>query len=103
MLIFFAVSGTWQTLGWHWRDHGKITPVLVRLSTLHTGRGLKNGFNLSSPYMHWLVVAMAASLVLTITLGVIMAFRFGHKRIAAACLLSGVLVPLILALFALSR
>ena len=51
-------------------------PILTKLSTLHTGRGLKNGFDLASPYMRVLVIAMAISLILTIILGVIMAFKF---------------------------
>ena len=99
MLIFFAISGLWQTLGLHFSNH----PVLTKLSTLHTGRGLKNGFDLASPYMRVLVIAMAISLIFTIILGVVMAFKYNHKRIAVYCLIVGIATPTILALVALHR
>ena len=99
MLIFFATSGLWQTLGLHYSNH----PILTKLSTLHTGRGLKNGFDLASPYMRVLVIAMAISLILTIILGVIMAFKFGHKRAALYSLAIGIAVPLIFVLMTLHR
>jgi hypothetical protein len=39
---------------------------------------------------------MAASLVISILLGVIMAFKFGRGTLALASLAGGVLVPLVL-------
>lgn len=99
MLVFFAVSGLWQTLPTESIRHSK---VLAWLSTIHTSHGLKAG-TLSSVYMRWLVVAMAVSLIFTILLGVIMAFKFGHKRAALYCLLGGIGLPLILALLAFNR
>lgn len=93
LLIFFAISGTWQTLGLHWKE-GNF--ALALLSTIHMSRGLKKHdlSNLSSPMLRWIVIAMALSLIVTIVLGVVMAFRFGHRRAALLCLALGVLVPL---------
>jgi hypothetical protein len=98
LIIFFAISGLWQTFGWTWNNHW-----MAQLSSIHTGHGTKMGPNLSSPYMHWLVVAMALALVFTIVLGVFMAFRLGHKRTAIWCLFGGIVAPVTLALLALCR
>jgi hypothetical protein len=51
---------------------------------------------LSSPWLHWFVVAMAAGLVLTTILGVIMAFKFGKGRAAFWSLLAGIAIPALL-------
>jgi hypothetical protein len=75
------------------------------LSTLHTGRSLKTAGDsvstLSSPWMQAFAVAMALALVGTIVLGVIMAFRFGHRSSALWCLAMGVVVPLAIVLLTL--
>lgn len=84
----------WQTLEYSFHLHGSRT--LSLLSTLHTGRPLKLGANLSSPYMSGVIVLMAGSLIFTLLLGVAMAFRLGHRRAASVCLIIGVVVPLIL-------
>lgn len=99
MLIFFAVSGLWQTFPSKTLRDMK---VLAWLSTIHTGHGLKVG-TLSSVYMRGLVVVMAVSLIFTIVLGILMAFKFGHKRTAVYCLLGGIVVPAVFALLALIR
>ena len=97
MLVFFAVSGIWQQFGAHWggANPSALQSTLSLLSTLHTGRGLKSGANLSSWLTTTLVVAMATSFLLTIVLGVIMALRFGHKKTAIVCLLCGILLPIL--------
>lgn len=95
LLLFFTVSGIWQTFSWDSPGRGNGPNLLSYLSTIHTGHGLKAGSiqTLSSPLMKWLVVAMAVSLIFTIVLGIIMAFRFGHRRAATLCLLAGFAVP----------
>lgn len=97
LLCFFAISGIWQTYFLHHADQnrGYNPRTLALLSTLHTGRGLKSAppNRLSSPSMKVFIVAMAVSLLITMLLGVMMAFRFGHGRIAMACLLGGIVVP----------
>jgi hypothetical protein len=100
MLVFFAISGTWQTLGAQWKAGQRLFALL---STLHMSRGLKGapggGYqNLSSTATKYLVIAMAVSLIITIVLGVVMAFRFGHRLTAMLCLLTGVVLPVVLVL-----
>jgi hypothetical protein len=99
MLIFFAVSGLWQTLP---IGITRSSRIFAMLSTIHTSHALKIG-SLSSVYMMGFVILMALSLILNIVLGVIMAFKFGHKRAALYCLAGGIVVPLIFVLTALYR
>ncbi len=99
MLIFFAISGIWQTLD---PAYDRDSRVLALLSTIHKSHGLKAAHaNLSGPVMRWFVVAMAVGLVLTSILGIIMTLKMGRSRTATlACLAFGVLFPLTLALVA---
>lgn len=99
LLIFFAVSGLWQTFGL--TGHSK---TLTLLTTIHVSHALKAAHpsSLSSLPMIIFVAAMACGLVVTTVLGVIMALKFGRNRkIALACLAFGVLFPLTLALIRL--
>ena len=92
MLLFFAISGTWQTLGLHWHSG-----VLTWLSTIHTQSQLKNGSGLGSPALRIFVVIMALSFVVTTFLGVVMAIKYGRNRQTAYCCLAfGVLFPLMI-------
>jgi len=98
MLVFFCVSGTWQVYGLQW---GQGPNIFTYLSTIHMGHQLffkdpTKAYTFSSPYLEFFVVLMAASLVISILLGVIMAFKFGRGTLALASLAAGVLVPLIL-------
>jgi uncharacterized membrane protein YwaF len=96
LLSFFALSGLWQTL-----RIGRDEPGMLRyLSTIHTGQGLKSPdlATLSSPWLQGFVVLMTAAWLATMILGVVMAFRFGRRRVAASCLLAGLLIPLFLVL-----
>jgi hypothetical protein len=94
MLMFFAVSGIWQTLG---LGNSKL---LRALSTIHTAQHLKSGgLFLSSPFMMGFVLLMAVSFIVTTVLGVVMAIKYGRSRkVAYRCLAVGVLVPLMLVL-----
>jgi len=104
MLLFFAVSGIWQTFGWQWTKEGRIAGILTYLSTIHTGRGLKAKIQtLSSPLMEWLIVLMAIALIFTIILGIVMAFKFGHRKTAIFCLLGGFIVPVALVISTLLK
>jgi hypothetical protein len=89
MLIFFAVSGIWQTLGFR-------SGVLTWLSTAHTEFQLKNGSELGSFSLRIFVVVMATSFVVSTVLGVIMALKHGGRKKAFCCLASGVLFPLVI-------
>jgi hypothetical protein len=93
MLLFFAVSGIWQTLGIH-------SSFLQWLSALHTSARFKNGHEPSSPAYRFLVIIMAVSFVISTILGVIMALKFTKSRQAAFyCLALGVIIPALLVLF----
>jgi hypothetical protein len=97
MLLFFAISGIWQTLHIPSR-------ILQRLSTIHTSHALKAGGNLNSALMTIFVLVMAASFIFSTILGVVMAFKYGRSRRAALyCLAVGVVVPLVLILLAILR
>lgn len=89
MLLFFAVSGAWQTLGY---GH---SGLLAMLSTAHMGMRLKNGFTLSSTVLRWFIVLMAAGFVITTILGIVMALTQGtNRKTAFYCLAFGILFPL---------
>ena len=87
MLLFFTISGIWQTLGIR-------SPFLQWLSAIHTAVRFKNGHEPSSPALRFFVIIMAVSFVISIVLGVIMAFKFTRSRKAAFyCLALGVIIP----------
>lgn len=97
MLLFFAISGIWQTLGTH-------SQLLQRLSTIHTSHVLKIGGSLTSIFMTIFVLVMAVSFIFSTVLGVIMALKYGrNRRVALYCLALGIGLPLTFVLFALLR
>ena len=88
MLLLFAISGIWQTLGF---GHSGLAAMI---STAHTGMELKNGFTLSSTVLRWFIVLMAAGFIITTILGIVMALTQGGNRKAAFySLVLGVLFP----------
>lgn len=92
VLVFFAVSGIWQTLGIR-------SGLLNRLSTIHTSHPLKDGGSLSGGVLVVFVLVMAFSFLATTLLGVVLAIRHGGNRHAAiGCLAFGVVFPLVLVL-----
>ncbi len=97
LLLFFALSGIWQTLGWN-------TPLLQKLSSLHTEHSWKDHSELGSFPMRMVVVLMAVSFIITTVLGIVMAVRFGRSRNAAWISLGlGVVIPLCLVFLRLMR
>jgi hypothetical protein len=98
MLILFALSGMWQELPRHYWDNNRL---LLLISTIHQGHGFKTmsgHFNLSSPFLVGFILLMAASLILNIILGIIMAFRFGRRPFVLGSLAAGASIPLLLIL-----
>ena len=92
MLLFFAISGLWQTYDSSYDDHSK---ALALLSTIHKSSSLKSGATLSSSIIRDFVLVMALCFVVSTILGIIMALRYAHSRKAAYCCLAfGVLFPL---------
>jgi hypothetical protein len=92
LLLFFAISGIWQTLGFN-------SGFLQRLSTIHTSHQLKSGGGLSGLLLMLFVLIMALGFVITTVLGVVMAIKHGGSRRAAYCCLAfGIAFPLALVL-----
>jgi hypothetical protein len=92
LLLFFAISGIWQTLGYQ-------PEFLHKLSSVHTQARWKDGSELGSVPLRIVVVIMALSFILSTVLGVVMAFKFGRSHKAAFyCLVLGVVIPAILVL-----
>jgi len=93
LLLFFAISGIWQTLGFRWG-------FLRKLSSIHTQARWKDGSELGSLPLRIVVLIMAVSFIVTTVLGVVMAFKLGQSRRAALyCLFGGVAIPAALVLY----
>lgn len=92
LLLFFAISGIWQTLGIR-------TPLLRLLATIHTSHELKSGGGLTSISLKAFVVVMTVSFIATTILGVVLAIKLGrNRRLVYGCLASGIVIPLALIL-----
>jgi hypothetical protein len=95
LLLFFAISGIWQTLGFQ-------SEFLQKLSSINTERQWKDGSGLGSAALRGFVIVMAVSFIVTTILGVIMAVKFGRNRKAAwCCLASGLGIPAAIVLITL--
>jgi hypothetical protein len=91
MLLLFAISGIWQTVGIRGGS------VMSLLSALHTSHKQKNGGGFANPFWKLLVILMALSFVVTTVLGILMAVKYGkNRRVAYYCLGAGVVVPVLL-------
>jgi hypothetical protein len=98
MLLLFAFTGIWQTLG----IHG--TKWMSMLSSIHTSHKLKLGTSLTNPLLICFVVLMALAFITTTLLGILMAVNYGrNRRTAYYCLAFGVAFPLLLILIGLIR
>ncbi len=96
MLLFFAVSGLWQTF----RLNDKV-PALKALSAIHTlSRHKGEGVQIVTPFLTVFVAVMAVGLIFSIVTGVVMAFKFGRGPAAWGSLIGGILIPLAFIVFA---
>ena len=92
LLLYFALSGIWQTLGIK-------TPLLRLIATIHTSHELKSGGGLSSFSLKVFVLIMTVSFIIMTILGIVMAVKYGRSRwVVYGCLVFGVLFPLVLVL-----
>ncbi len=108
LLILFIVTGWWQTAVS--RDDqengtGAFHDLMANLSNLHTDRsypGFHIGHGHAAPgFLQGLVIAMAAALLLSILLGLFLAWQsLRQKWIVLICLFLGVAVPLAAIYFA---
>jgi hypothetical protein len=95
MMLFFTVSGLWQT---YYPPLSVPSETLTILSTIHTRMGLKVGPNLANAFLRYFVLLMAVSFIFSTILGIIMAIKHGSRKTACACLAFGVFCPLALIL-----
>ena len=101
LLIFFAVTGSWQIFNWHESDRepgGYVAPrILSALSDIHKNAHIPPTKRNSPAPVRYFMFAAAVGLVATTIIGVIMAYRFSRKPIVASvCLILGTVLPVIL-------
>ena len=101
MLIFFAVTGSWQIFNWHRSDKGPsgyhAPPALSILSNIHKDAHIPPTRRASPAPVRYFMFTAAMGLILTAVVGVIMAYRFSRQPLVATiCLLTGIVVPAVL-------
>lgn len=97
--MFFAVSGMWQTFRLQdAKDGSAATATLKMLSTVHVAAGQKMAGTWSSEPMKWFVVLASLAFILTMVLGIMMAFKFGRTVPAVISLAVGIVIPIALVL-----
>ena len=97
LLVFFTVTGCAQMFAWHEQKKSDPRPPSARTQLFDTlGRVHMHGGNQrgSAPAsFRLLILAMTAGFLVTVFLGVWMAFRFSQKPMLVwLCLLSGILI-----------
>jgi hypothetical protein len=97
MLIFFAVSGSWQLFNWHESKKDKTytaPPALAAMSFVHKDAHIPGTPGRKPTPLRYFMLAAAAGLVATSAIGVVMAYRFSRRPILATiCLLAGIAGP----------
>lgn len=100
MLIFFAVTGSWQLFNWHEskKDKTYTAPrALAAMSFVHKDAHIPGTPGRQPTPLRYFMLAAAAGLVVTSAIGVVMAYRFSRQPIVATiCLLAGIAVPAVL-------
>ena len=101
LLIFFAVTGSWQIFNWHESDRqpgGYVAPkMLSALSDIHKNAHIPPTKHDSPAPVRYFMFAAAIGLISTTIIGVIMAYRFSRRPVTATiCLVSGTVVPVLL-------
>jgi len=102
VLIFFAVTGSWQLFKLHrGLKDGSYSPprAVVILSDVHQFQHIPPTSSESGTPLRYFMLTAAAGLVFTTILGIIMAFRFSHNKTAVIlCLFAGVAIPVVILL-----
>lgn len=95
-LIYFALSGAWQTLGWHKAAADQPANAYKQISSPHMNQTMPGG----SPKLEqsrafkWFAVLMSIGFVATAVLGVYMAWRIAsQRRLVILCIVIGVILP----------
>jgi hypothetical protein len=97
MLIFFAVTGSWQLFNWHESKKDRsytAPPALAALSFVHKDAHIPGTPGREPTPLRYFMLAAAAGLVATTGIGVVMAYRFSQRPlVATVCLLAGIALP----------
>ena len=97
MLIFFAVTGSWQLFNWHEskKDRSYTAPTaLAALSFVHKDAHIPGTPGRQPTPLRYFMFAAAAGLVATTGIGVVMAYRFSQRpMVATVSLLAGIGLP----------
>lgn len=103
LLIFFAVTGAWQTFTLHEKQGANAPPPsmwFVLPSEVHKGQRLsaRPDVGPSIPF-RWFVLLMSIGLVISSILGVYMAFKYSRNKLVVGLTLgTGVVLPILLLL-----
>jgi hypothetical protein len=98
LLIFFAVTGSWQIFYWHQSDKApggyRAPRALAVLSQIHKEAHIPpTRLNNPTP-LRYFMFAAAIGLISTTIIGVIMAYRFSRQPIVATVFLAiGIITP----------
>jgi hypothetical protein len=97
MLIFFAVTGSWQLFNWHESKKDRsytAPPALTALSFIHKDAHLPGTPGRQPTPLRYFMLAAAVGLVATTGIGVVLAYLLSRKPlIATLCLLVGIALP----------
>ena len=97
MLIFFAVTGSWQLFNWHESKKDKTytaPPALAALSFVHKDAHIPGTPGRQPTPLRYFMLATAFGLVATAIVGIIMAYRFSRRpMVATICLFLGIALP----------
>jgi hypothetical protein len=102
LLLFFVVSGAWQTFSLHKskKDGSYVAPLILKqLSEIHENQRLPMQENQPTPSVPFrlFVLFMSLGFVATASLGIIMAFKFTRNaKTIWISLISGALIPILL-------
>ena len=102
LLLLFIITGWWQTFATdESKDHGWFNKMLSKFSSIHTDDYFAHtgGHSHGSEHFKIFVGLMAAMLIVTILLGLILAAQKWRLRWTALALLLGVLVPALILYF----
>ncbi len=108
LLLFFIISGSWQTFMLHRGNKGNTyrpPAIVAQLSAVHTRQSLPaaEGASTKKTPFRIIVVLMCVGLMLTISIGVIMAFRVSpRRRLVWLTLGAGAVVPALVVLLELA-
>jgi uncharacterized iron-regulated membrane protein len=101
ILIFFAVTGSWQIFNWHESEKApggyRAPTALAMLSHIHKDAHIPPTRRASPAPVRYFMFTAALGLVLTTVIGVIMAYRFSRQPLVATiCLIAGIALPAVL-------